>query len=164
MTPLSLMRSGLAMSDKPEIDQRDEDIPLQNIFNEDPLPTEKHPKNYLSYFGEVLARYRRSLPREERSTSNFGKKVISKYFGQPVARNRLARAERGDPSVTFGVFAAYLNEMGVLPDIIRAIDKGHAGSLRHLFLVEQELAPEIEHAMEKSAQNLQARAEQEKNR
>lgn len=152
------------MSDKSEIDPDYEDIPVANIFSEDPLPTERHPKNYLSYFGEVLARYRRSLPREERSTSNFGKKVISKYFGQPVDRNRLARAERGDPSVTFGVYAAYLSEMGALPDIIRALDKGHSGSLRHLFLVEQELAPEIEQAMAKSAQNLQARAEQEKNR
>ncbi|WP_200911685.1 hypothetical protein [Teredinibacter purpureus] len=164
MTPLCPIESGFAMNDDSENDLDLDSFLQRNIFGEDPLPHERHPKNFLSYFGEVLARYRRSLPRDQRSTSNFGKTVLSQYFGQPVDRNRISRAERGDISVTFGVFAAYLNEMGALPDIIRVLDRGHSGSLRYLFLVEEELAPDIEKAMAKSAEKLQARSEQEKNR
>lgn len=134
------------------------------IFNEIPLPHERHPNNFLSYFGEVLARYRRSLPREMRSASNFGKHILGPYFGQPVDRNRISRAEKGDTSVTFGVYAAYLHEMGALPDILWALEGGRSGSLRYLLLVEEELAPQIQKAMIEANEKLSARAEQEKNR
>lgn len=153
----------LAMNDMTEKEPINEDENSPGIFNEIPLPHERHPMNFLSYFGEVLARYRRSLPRELRSTTNFGKH-LGRYFGQPVDRNRISRAEKGDVSVTFGVFAAYLNEMGALPDVLWALEGGRSGSLRYLLLVEEELSPHIQKAMVDAEEKLRARAEQEKNR
>ncbi len=134
------------------------------LFNDAPLPHERHPVNYLSYLGEVLARYRRSLPRERRSAKNFGKDVLSKYFGQAVDRNRIARAEKGDPTVAFGVYAAYLYEMGALPDLLKALEHGRTSNLRYLLLVERELAPDIRQSINKAQENLRVRSEQEKNR
>lgn len=136
----------------------------QPIFQEIPLPNEQHPNNYLSYLGSVLARYRRSLPREKRSATNFGDKVLGPYFGQAVDRNRISRAEQGDPSVSFGVYAAYLNEMGALPDILWAVDGGNEANLRYLKLVESELSPHIQKAMISASEKLHAIALQEKNR
>ncbi len=134
------------------------------LFNDAPMPHERHPVNYLSYLGEVLARYRRSLPREHRSAKNFGKDVLAKYFGQAVDRNRIARAEKGDPTVAFGVYAAYLYEMGVLPDLLKTLEHGRSGNLRYLLLVERELAPDIQQSINKAHENLRVRSEQEKNR
>ncbi|MFA0809499.1 hypothetical protein [Microbulbifer epialgicus] len=133
------------------------------LFQEAPLPHERHPKNFLSYFGEILARYRRGLPKELRSTTNFGKH-LEKYFGQPVDRNRISRAEKGDTSVTFGVYAAYLHEMGALPDILKALEGGGSASVRYLLLVEEELSPQIQKAMTDAQGKLNARAKQEKDR
>jgi hypothetical protein len=142
---------------KPRDNERD-------IFNEIPLPHERHPKNYLSFLGEILARYRRSLPREVRSASNFGKDILGPYFGQAVDRNRISRAEKGDTSVTFGVYAAYLSEMGALPDILWALEGGRSGNLRYLMLVEEELGPQIQKAMIEANEKLSARAQMEKSR
>lgn len=134
------------------------------IFNESPPPHERHPVNFLSYFGEVLARYRRNLPREFRSASNFGREVLAKYFGQAVDRNRIGRAEKGDPTVAFGVYAAYLHEMGALPELLKTLENGRSSNLRYLLLVEDELSPQIRHSMTVASEKLRARAEQEKNR
>lgn len=151
-----------AMNDMTEKEPISKDENSPSIFNEIPLPNERHPINLLSYFGEVLARYRRSLPKELRSTTNFGK-YLSKYFGQPVDRNRISRAEKGDVSVTFGVFAAYLNEMEAIPDILWALEGGRSGSLRYLLLIEEDLSPHIKKAIVDAEEKLRARAEQEKN-
>ena len=138
------------MSENQELDKAIEDDVLQSIFSETPLPHERHPNNFLTYFGEILARYRRSLPRDQRSASSFGKH-LAKYFGQPVDRNRISRAEKGDVSVTFGVFAAYLCEMGAMPDVIWALEGGRSGSLRYMLLVEDELAPQIQQAIDRKS-------------
>lgn len=153
----------LDMNDLSENENMVEDENSQGIFHEIPLPHERHPNNFLSYFGEVLARYRRSLPKELRSTTAFGRH-LAKYFGQPVDRNRISRAEKGDPSVTWGVYAAYLNEMGALADILWALEGGRSGSLRYLLLVEEELSPHIQKAMIEANEKLRERAAQEKNR
>jgi hypothetical protein len=153
----------LDMNDFSENDAKIEEAISQGIFNEIPLPHERHPINFLSYFGEVLARYRRSLPKELRSTTAFGRH-LGRYFGQPVDRNRISRAEKGDTSVTWGVYAAYLNEMGALADVLWALEGGRAGSLRYLLLVEEELSPHIQKAMIEAEEKLRDRAAQEKNR
>lgn len=136
-----------------------EEIPC--IYDEEPLHFERHPKNYLSLLGDVFSKYRRSLPRELRGAANFGEKILGRYYGHTVHRERIRKAEKGDPTVAFGVVAAYLNEMGALPDIIKAIDTGNTGSFRYLSLLEQEIAPQIEDAINLADINLRKKTEME---
>jgi len=150
------------MLENTDLNNRIELNSKDSIFSEIPLPHERHPNNFLSYLGQILARYRRSLPRELRSHTNFGKYVLGPYFTQPVDRNRISRAEKGDTSVTFGVYAAWFNEMGALPDILCALEGGRSGSLRYLLLVEEELSPQIQKAMIEANEKLGIRAEREK--
>lgn len=146
----------LVMSD--EINS--ESIP---VFKEAPLPNERHPVNWLQYIGEILARHRLSLPREKRSATEYGR-FLSRYLGQPVDRNRISRAESGDVSVSFGVYAAYFDDMGVLPDIVSSIEKSDAVSMRYLILIEQEMKSRIDDSVERGQKKLNERAKKEKSR
>lgn len=131
------------------------------IFDEEPLHYERHPNNYLTLLGDIFSQYRRSLPRDIRGAANFGEKKLAKYFGRSVKRDRIIKVEKGDPTVAFGVVAAYLNEMGALPDIIKAIDTGNTGNFRYLTLLEQEITPQIEDAINMADINLRKRTQME---
>ena len=112
-------------------------------FEQEPSPLEPHPANYLAYFGSILSRYRRALPaKDERSATVFGQR-LSRYIGKEVGRNRIARAERCDPTVSWGLIAAYLSDMGAWPDIIHALEGSDRENLRYLVLVERELKHDL---------------------
>lgn len=119
--------------------------PLPSYFQELPQPHEKHPANFVDYLGGILARYRRNLPRGEKNQTAFGR-TLGCYFGGAVDRNRIGRAEQGDISVSFGVYAAYLNEMGAWPDILKILENGDGTNLRYLMLVESDLESDIKQA------------------
>lgn len=131
------------------------------IFNENPMPYERHPVNFIAYFGEILGRYRRSLPMDERGASKFGQHM-RQYTGKIIDRNRIARAEKGDTSVTFEVYASYISEMNAWPDILSALESGHTNSLRYLLLLEGEMDPEIKEAINSSERKLKKRMKAEK--
>ena len=130
-------------NDNSDIDTPESQLPA--YFQELPQIHEKHPVNFVSYFGEILARYRRNLPKNQKNQTAFGK-TLGCYFGGPVDRNRIGRAEQGDITVSFGVYAAYLSEMKMWPAILRVIEEGDGTNLRYLLLVESELGPEIDEA------------------
>jgi len=147
-----------------QMEKESENTEGKGIFDEIPPHDQRHPVNYVQYLGNIMCRYRREQSSDNRSATKFGQNVLSDYFGNPVDRNRIARAERGDVTVSFGVFAAYFSEMDVWPEIIKAIDTSHASSLHYLLLVEREISPQIKQAVETANQKLAERADQELNR
>ncbi len=130
------------------------------VFLQNPPPYEKHPKNFLIFLGQILTNYRESLPKKIRSREIWGE-VLKKYIGTPVDKNRIAQTEQGDTSVPFEVFVAYFCEMGVLPDIVKAIHGGEASDLRYLTLLNDELSPEIQAAMQEAEIRLSQRKNKE---
>jgi hypothetical protein len=140
-------------SDKDSENSASYNIEQPAYFDEIPLAHEKHPVNYVQYFCEILARYRRSLPGREKSQSHFGN-VLGRYFGSPVDRGRIGRVEQGDVTVSFGVIAAYLTEMGAWPKVINALESGDSTNLRYLLLIEDSLKEEIFMATNSSQEKL----------
>lgn len=134
-------------------EKNDKDNALPSYFSELPPPHIKHPANFVDYFGGILSRYRRNLPREQKNQSAFGR-TLGCYFGGAVDRNRIGRAEQGDITVSFGVYAAYINEMGSWPDILRILEDGDGTNLRYLMIIENELDLEICEAAKKCLDKL----------
>jgi len=142
------------------MEQETENIFEIPIFKQKPPPYEAHPVNYLSYIGSRIHGFRNSLPKELRPRLKFGKH-LSKYLGSPVDRARIARAENGDPTVSFGIYLAILYEMGVMPDVIKSISDSNSDDLRYLSLINSESSPAIEEAVKKAEQKLSERTKSE---
>lgn len=110
------------------------------LFEESPEPTDKHVNNYLELLGSLLRDFRKSYPVAGcRSSERFAELKLSPYFSKGVKRKTLGAAEAGKPSVSMGVFAAYLQEMKVWPEIIDAVSSGQAVEARYVELVINEL-------------------------
>jgi len=132
-------------------------------FHEKPGESdETHVTHYLSYIGDCMRRFRINHEKGFSSESDFASKVLSPYLGIPVGRNRVSKAEKGDTGVRFGIYAAYFNEMGILPDILEALERGRPATLRYMKLVFQELSPEVKQARKEAERILKLRAEREK--
>lgn len=115
------------------------------IYNEDPPPHVPHVRNFLRYFGSILARYRNGLSAGEKSSQRMAERLAA-YTGSPVSRQRVVRAESGDERISMDVYAAILDEMKAWPDILWALEKGAAHSARFALLVERELSEDISQA------------------
>jgi len=118
-------------------------------FNEIPKHYEKHPANYLRYFADILKHHRRKLQPGEQGARAFANK-LSEYTGTKVNRSRLIRLEKGDPTVSWGVVAAYLFELGLYKQVLKSIVHGNRRDIRYLTLLNDELSPQIIKAMEKA--------------
>lgn len=128
---------------------------LPNYFQEIPAPHESHPRNYIEYLGGILSRFRRHLPKEEKNQTAFGE-ILGRYFGAPVDRNRIGRAEKGDPTVGFGVIAAYLHEMGAWPKILDVLEQPDGSNLHYMMLIYNNLEDDISKAQRKGMEKLNA--------
>lgn len=127
-----------------EDESAESEIVNGGIFHEVPTPLEQHPVNYLTYLGGLFRKYRRGInDKQHRSATGFSEK-LAEYLGRQVGRKVISRAEKGDPTVSWGVVAAYLCEMDAWPDIIAAIEHSDTNNLRYLILIEKEIAQEIQ--------------------
>lgn len=110
------------------------------IFDDNPSPTDKHVINYLELLGAALRHYRKTHPIVGcRSTERFAELKISPYFGSGVTRKTLGAAETGKPTVSVGVYAAVIQEMGVWPEIINALGSSKVEDVRYIEIVVNEL-------------------------
>lgn len=109
-------------------------------FDDTPSPTNKHVLNYLELLGASLRNFRKMHPSAGcRSTERFAELKISPYFSKGVTRKTLGAAEAGKPTVSMGVYAAVIQEMGVWPEIINALGSGKAEDARYVEIVINEL-------------------------
>jgi hypothetical protein len=135
----------------------------KGLFNETPAShTEDHPANYISYISQRMRRFRLTMNAENRSEKRFGQNVLSKYFGKPIARASIQRAEDARIGTHWGVIAAYLYEMGVFPDIVRILEKGYPPTLHTAMLSRKKLDNAINKASEVAEKNLTVRAKHER--
>ncbi|AEE25494.1 hypothetical protein [Paraglaciecola chathamensis] len=119
----------------------------EGLFDQPPSsPGEHHPANYLSYISERMRRFRQTLDISQRSEEGFGQNVLSKYFGKPVSRSTVQRAEDGRTGTHWGVIAAYFFEMGVFPEIVKVLERGYAPTLRTALLSRKKCDTEISQA------------------
>ncbi|MGP5159842.1 hypothetical protein [Pseudoalteromonas prydzensis] len=111
-----------------------------SIFEDTPAPTDKHVLNYLELLGSIIRNYRKTHPiAGVRSSERFAEIKLSPYFRNGVTRKTLGAAESGKPTVSIGVFAATIQEMGVWPEIINAISSGKVEDIRYIEIVINEL-------------------------
>jgi hypothetical protein len=136
----------------------------KGLFKETPASDEPHIVNYLKYVGDCLRRYRVNLPAEKSSAKRFGHEVLHKYFGKPIARSRIERAESGNGSSQWEMIAAYFHEIGIFPDILEALERGHKPTLRYMLLVKKEREEALKLASEEAQAKLSNRAEKEKSK
>lgn len=135
------------------------------IFSEQPSFQERHPLNYLAYLGAEMKRYRCTHPNQDaQSATGFIENIISTYTDKPVGRQRITRAEEGNLSVEFVVYAAYFSEMGIWPDIINAINFGEAPTARYMHFIKGEVKADIASAAEEANKNVSRRLLRERNR
>lgn len=129
--------------------------PNDGLFNQEPKsPGEHHPANYLSYISERLRRYRQTLDISQRSEAGFGHNVLSKYFGKPVSRSTVQRAEDSRTGTHWGVIAAYFFEMGIFPDLVKALERGYAPTLRTALLSKKKCEAELHKAASEAEHEL----------
>ncbi|MGP4944062.1 hypothetical protein [Pseudoalteromonas nigrifaciens] len=110
------------------------------IFDENPSPIDKHVLNYLELLGAALRNYRKNHPTAGcRSTERYAELKLSPYFSKGVTRKTLWAAEMGKPTVSMGVYAASIQEMGLWPEIINAVGSSKADDIRYVEIVINEL-------------------------
>ena len=113
---------------------------LEPIYYEEPEPDSMHVLNYLQIFGAQLKTYRDTFPiKGSRSVTQFAANRISPYFKTSVTRGTVSRSEKGDHTVSMGVYSAFIFEVGIWPDIIHAAATTKEHDERYLKLVTEEL-------------------------
>ena len=131
-------------------------------YNESPNPGDKHIVNYLRYIGSTIGRFRRTHPDKTcRTTEGFATNILSKYRDS-VSRRLITRLEDGENGIAWGIVAACLYEMGVIPELIAILERGQTPTLHYMQLVHRELAPEIREAHALASKRAQQKALLEK--
>lgn len=109
-------------------------------FDDTPNPTEPHVVNYLQLLGLFLKKFRTGHPiKGLRGSEKFAEHCISPYFNRSVIRRTIIRAENGDHKVSMGVISAFLHEMNVWPDLLKAISANKSEDIRYITLVTKQL-------------------------
>ena len=109
-------------------------------FDETPNPTEPHVINYLQLLGSILKNFRKGHPiKGIRSSEQFTSLRIGPYFAKPVNRKTIHNVESGDHKVSMGVVSAFLQEMNVWPEVLKAISSNKSEDIRYITLVLNQL-------------------------
>lgn len=146
--------------------EQDNDIHQGNevaLFDQKPSnESVPHIVNYVTEFARLLRRFRSNLPTSERAAEHFGQRVLGNYFGESVSRSTISRLESGNVGVAWGNIAAYLDKMGLWPEILNVMIKGHQPSRHHMLLVHNELKRKITEQNRIAHEKLSDRAKQER--
>jgi hypothetical protein len=121
--------------------KRDTDkTPVSAIFSEEPELGDKHVLNYARLLGVCFRDFRANHPvRGLRTQEQFAIRRLTPYFDSVVSRKRVIRAEKVDVTISFGIVAAYFNEMDVWADIINVCTESKANDGQYMKLVTEEL-------------------------
>ena len=130
----------------------EKDLP---ITLEVPEATEPHVLNYLNMLGEALRKYRKThTVKRYRSAQSFADEKLSPYFSRGVERRSIAKAEAGDHKVSMGIYAAFLQEMDVWPEILRSITSTKTDDYRYVAIVMKELERKSQEKQKERINNL----------
>lgn len=133
---------------------KNNDEKTKGILQEEPDFNDIHIVNYLECLGDSFQRFRKSHDANLRSRANFGETVLQKYLGSTPARTTIERCEQGSPASTWGIVASYIYEMGAFPDIIKAVSRGQAPTLRIMHLVRQNIVSDIAKSAQEATDKL----------
>lgn len=124
----------------------------EGYFFETPEPTDKHVKNYLELLGAIIKSNRLSESEKHVSMEAYIDEKLAPYFGKPISRKTLAKAEAGSASVAIGIHAAIIDDIGLWPEILKILSSGRVIDARYITLV-------LDRLKEKEIENRKARLE-----